>query len=706
MYKFRISELFCVMKDYAKLMKRASVSLGKGDLKRAEKDSRMLLKISPNDENALVLHGIVNLMQEKFSKAIKLFDQALEKNSKNPDALCNLGSAYNKEGKFEEAKKFLSLLLDGEPNHAEGLNNYGSALFGMGKEEENGENYFSEAVLFFKKAISANTEYAIAYKNLGNSYYELKKYEEASRQLRISLSLDPGNSVARTDLIRALLRGAQVKDAIACCSEKDSESAKKSVSKELESLITYDIKVMEFESAEHYLEIFKQHFPENPRLNYLHISLFTESLEKERYDDWFNRTDRPVLEPSSSSSYYMGKLYEYPITAQKIERLTSELRETRDVHPILDTGYRDYRSRETGSRFRLGIFSGDFFSHSVARFVDAIFEHLNREKFELKVYSFTPQDYKDKTTAELKKRADTWREVKDLSDDECAEQINRDNLDAILDLSGHSAPNRAEVLIRKPARNQISWIGFPATTGFKSIDYIIGDDITIQPMDEKFYTEKILRLPTTSLCYTPTERELGTSVGPFTKSDNFRFVSLNNLLKVNMDVLKAWASILERVPNSELSIKDKRMHSRSMQEKLFSWFESQGIRRDRITLLERMSDEEHLSFLGKSHLALDTFPYNGTTTSCEALFMGLPTLTLSLPGPMVSRQGELVNTTVGYTELITYTINEYIERAVELSSETERLAEMRHVARRNMTESPLCDGPKLCQNLEELLLSL
>jgi protein O-GlcNAc transferase len=691
------------MKSYSALKTSASRALTKGNLKKAEKDCRKLEKLNPADDGIYVLHGVVNLKQSRHSDAKKNFQKALNINARNQDALNNLGAMYNELGKYDDAIKYLQMLLDIAPKQPEALNNFGTALLGIA-QKNNSNSHRDQSIEFFKEAITNLPTYAVAHKNLGIALLELKDYQGAIDHLQSAVDLDPSYETARTRLTVARLRSEMIresKNSSINLTDRAGNPLTDDLAGAILSIVSEDLKNFDFDMTRNCLEELRRLDPLSPELANANQSFLNLSWELQELTNLTIQPDGELLDLRTSSLHYFYNLYHYPVVANKIGKLTQKLREKFELHPAKNLSS---SKQAVSGKFRLGVFSGDLKNHVVVKFLRAIFDHLDKSKFELYVFSFTSPE--DSTSDSLKRRCDYWVNIEELSDENCADLISEKQIDALLDLSGHTNPNRAGVLLRKPTRKQISWLGFPSTTGFNSIDHIIGDEITIPPSDESFYTEKVLRLPNTSICFTPSKSESDAAVSRAPKSAVFRFASLNNLLKVNPEVVRSWAAILNRVPNSELLIKDKRLASTLVQKRLLSLFLDHDIDEARLQFFPMLSQKEHLAFFDKADLALDPFPYNGTTTSCEALYMGLPTLTLSLPGPMVSHQGELINKLVGNEIFTTYSIDEYVDRAVELSSKRSLLEGLRKTSRDRMMASPLCDAPEFCREFEKLLLSL
>ena len=288
-----------------------------------------------------------------------------------------------------------------------------------------------------------------------------------------------------------------------------------------------------------------------------------------------------------------------------------------------------------------------------------------------------------------------------MSDEEAAELIREDEIDILIDLAGHTAGNRMLLFARKPAPVQVSWIGYPTTTGLSAMDYKIVDSYTDPPgMTEQYYTERLLRLPESFLCYKPEREGPEVSPVPSLTSGHITFGSFNNFAKMSPEVVEAWANIMKAVPDSRLLLKSHCFSDAGTRRYASELFVRHGIEKERVELLlYEPSVHTHLSFYSRVDIGLDTFPYNGTTTTCEALWMGVPVVTLS-GGTHASRVGKSLLSNIGLGELVALTEKEYMEAAIELANDTKRLQGLRKSLRDMMAHSPLTNAKQFTADLE------
>jgi len=294
-----------------------------------------------------------------------------------------------------------------------------------------------------------------------------------------------------------------------------------------------------------------------------------------------------------------------------------------------------------------------------------------------------------------------------LNDQQVVDLIRKDNIDILVDLAGHTAGNRINVFAYKPAPIQITWLGYPNTTGLKSIDYRFTDAIA-DPLgkSEQFHSEQLIRLPHGFLCYqgnesVPLQKDL-----PYIKNNYITFGSFNNMSKINDQVIKLWSRVLQAVSDSHLILKSKQFADTALTTRFLNLFEKEGILNDRISIYAKIpNNEQHLSLYNSIDIALDPFPYNGTTTTCEALWMGVPTITLK-GNKHSNRVGASIMTHVGLEEFIAENEQDYINTAKNLSNHTENLAKIRSGLRQQMKNSPLCDDKLFARSIEKVYIDL
>ena len=350
---------------------------------------------------------------------------------------------------------------------------------------------------------------------------------------------------------------------------------------------------------------------------------------------------------------------------------------------------------------RIGYVSGDFHNHSVSFFFEPILMHHN--PLQVEVYCYSNDTREDDTTRRLKACNVTWRNIAKVSDKGAAALVCEDRVDILIDLSGHSSENRLGLFALRPAPVQVCWMGYPHSTGLPQLDYYISDALCDPPgRTEHLYTEKLVRLPRVFSCYLPPLQFPPVSRSPSEAAGLITFGSFNNFAKVNNKVIGVWADILHRVENSRLFLKSMALGDMVTQKLILSGFADYGIAAGRIALLNTVnSPMEHLALYGQIDIALDTFPYNGTTTTCEALWMGVPVVTLA-GTTHVSRVGVTLLTNVGIPELVASSHTDYAVKAALLAADGTRLNLYRENLRTAMAHSPLMDAVGVTRELEQV----
>ncbi len=352
------------------------------------------------------------------------------------------------------------------------------------------------------------------------------------------------------------------------------------------------------------------------------------------------------------------------------------------------------------SRLRVGVVSGDLRAHPVGYFLEGLIAHIDRRQIELVAY---PADGRaDGLTSRIRPFFTDWRPLDGLDDATAARLIHGDGIHLLLDLSGHTDKNRLPVFAWKPAPVQVTWLGYFATTGVPGMDYLLADPVGIPENSRDRFSETIWYLPDTRLCFTPPADNLPVSDLPALKKGFITFGCFQNLAKVNDRVLNCWSEIFAAVPDAQLHWQCKQFADPVLQEQFTRKMAAYGIEPQRVQLRGPVSRPAYLTAHAEIDMILDTFPYPGGTTTCEALWMGVPTLTLA-GNTMLARQGAGLLKTAGLDGWVACCEEEYILKACALSSDLPRLAILRQTLRDSILASPLCDSARFARNLEAAL---
>lgn len=360
--------------------------------------------------------------------------------------------------------------------------------------------------------------------------------------------------------------------------------------------------------------------------------------------------------------------------------------------------------KEREQRLRVGYVSADLCAHPVGLFVQQVLASHNSSMVQPVVYS--NGNAFDEISHHIKKSVCqstgewAWRDVRALDDMALAEQIRADAIDVLVDLSGHTAKTRLSVFALQPAPVQISWMGYFATTGLPTMDFVILDPYHAPAGTEEQFCERIIRLPHNRFCYQPAPFAPEVSPPPFLKKGFITFGSFNNTAKLNESVLSAWAAILQSVPKSRLILKWRTFADGPYCEYIHAFFADRGIPAERLELRPMSTHRKLLEEYADIDIALDPFPFSGGHTSCETLWMGVPVITLP-QGRVVSRQTWSFLNNIGLPGLAAADVHAYVQLAVNLANSTDTLLELRQSLRDKMRASPLCDVVGFTRFLEE-----
>lgn len=348
---------------------------------------------------------------------------------------------------------------------------------------------------------------------------------------------------------------------------------------------------------------------------------------------------------------------------------------------------------------RLGLVSHDLGGHSVASFLEPLLTHLDRRAFTIICYASATNE--DATTQRLKGLDVQWRRVTPLHLEPMSNLVRADAIDILFDLGGHTACHRLPLFHARVAPVQATYLAYPNTTGLSSIDFRIVDSLTDPPGSEEWNTERLIRLDPCFLCYRPSgERP---ALAPRPADAPIVFGSFNKLLKLSEPVLRLWGRILAQTPGSTLVVKSWDLTSDDARDHLLARWKKLRLDPARLRILRATpTQREHLALYQDIDLALDTFPYHGTTTTCEALSMGVPVVTLA--GRVhASRVGVSLLSAVGLEDLVAHDEDQYVRLATDLARDRARLARLRGELPQRLASSPLCDGPGFAQRFGDVL---
>lgn len=381
------------------------------------------------------------------------------------------------------------------------------------------------------------------------------------------------------------------------------------------------------------------------------------------------------------------------------EEIFNEHREWARLHadPLSSAGLPHINPRASGRRLRVGYVSPNFRDHAVTYFFESTLRHHDPER--VVVYCYSDVERPDAYTERLRHAACTWRDISRQDDPSVAELVRSDAIDILVDLTGHTDNHRLLMFARRPAPVQVTWNGYANTTGMLAIDYRITDARADPPgMTEHLHTETLVRLPEIYMAFTPPAASPDVSAAPVSRSGHVTLGSFNALPKVTGQVISVWSEILRRLPESRLLMFT--VPAGRTRDRIIGEFATHGIGDTRLELVPRLPLPEFLEAHARVDIALDPFPFSGTTTTCQTLWMGVPVVTLA-GRSHVSRVGVTMLGSVGLEQCVAESENDYVARTIALAADPVRLQELRHGLRQRMARSPLANGPRLTRFLED-----
>lgn len=597
---------------------------------------------------------------------------------------------HHRAGRLREAEALYREVLRGQSDHPDALHLLGVLAFQCGRQ--------FEALATLVKAIRINPSVAPFHNNLGIVLNRLGRREEALGAFRKALELDPDFAEARNNLGDALHRQGRLEEAMACYREAlrlnpDYADAHNNLGNAL----------METDRPEEALAHLQRALRLRPRWAEGYNNLGNAFLKLAFLDEAVASYRAALgIDPDCPGAHSALLFCLNADPGSEPEAVFAEHRRWAERHAAPLEAAEGLRPNDPHPerRLRLGYVSPDFRTHSVACFFEPVLASHNREAFE--VYCYSKVIRADAVTARIGKLADGWRDIRSLNDEEAAGLVRFDQIDILVDLAGHTSGHALPLFALKPAPVQVTWLGYPNTTGLDAIDYRLTDAWADPPgQTEQLHSEQLVRLPGCFLSYQPPEDAPAVTALPALETGGVTFGSFNNLLKVTSQVLAAWAEILRRLPGSRLLLKSRRLEHPAARQRILEKFGAAGIDEERIKLLGYLEGRgQHLELYNHIDVALDTFPYHGTTTTCEALWMGVPVVVLA-GRTHASRVGVSLLNRAGLGDWIADSAEGYVELAVRRASDREGLAKLRQTLRDRLRRSPLLDTGAFTTSLEE-----
>jgi len=676
----------------------AARCLAAGDLNRARTLAEAVLAAVSGEPEALFILGSATAMAGAPAEAVPLFRRCIAGGGATPERLYNLGLALHQAGDLEGAERSFFAAILRAPRLAEAYQSLGVTLAARG----NGE----DAAAAFRRAVEERPEWVEASLNLAAVLANGRQPQAAFAVYRDLLARHPQNGhflfLAGTAALNAdfleeadrLLRQALLR------SPRDAGT--------MNNLALVLGRMGRVGEAVH---MFRQAVA--VKADYVEAWFgLAAALDAQGEPEAALAAYRTVAElrpddPGTDSNLLMMLGYREALTPAELSAAHRRWGERVEgaLAPALAANPRPVPPPLAGRRLRIGYVSPDFRLHSVAMFLLPLLAAHDRTRVELFAYSNV--ELPDVITDHVRRSVDGWRDIQGVADDAVAAQIRADGIDVLVDLTGHTAHNRLGVFARQPAPVQVSWLGYPATTGLAAIDARFTDAVADPPGEsDRHHTERLVRLEGGFLCYRPLGSVPDPAPPPCLENGFVTFGSFNTLNKLNPEVAALWARVLHAVPGSRLLLKAGPLADGSVRKRVLGLFASHGVPAGRIDLLARVPDNDgHLKAYGRMDVALDPFPYNGTTTSCEALWMGVPVLTLT-GSRHAARVGASLLTAAGRPDLIAADADDFVLKAAALAADPSRLAADRQALRPHLQASRLCDATAFGRAFEDQCFAL
>jgi protein O-GlcNAc transferase len=625
----------------------------------------------------------------QHSKSERALHRALDIDPVHPDANNMLADVYIRKTQYGLGEKHARIALEAAPDRIPIILTLAKALRLL--------NRFAEAEEYYRSALHVHPNDATLLVELGNVLREQDLYDAADEHFETALKLAP------KDL--KVLRGAGAyfqsirrHDRALALYEKFVELNPDDTGM-LNNLAIVLRDMNRFEEAEEYY-LKCAELEAHPSYVYNNLGILAMEMGKpEESIEYYRKAieDNPNYDGAHSNMLFFMN-YLDSMTSQELyeEHKAWQAHHTEPIRPEINVFP---NSLEPDRPLRIGYVSADFYGHSVSYFIEAALKHHDSTKFEIYCYAHlrTP----DAITKRLQSYTNHWRAIFKMKTEEVADIIRKDEIDILVDLGGHTAGNRLKVFALKPAPIQVTWIGYPNTTGLDTMDYRFVDHVT-DPVGEadECHTETLWRLPNSFTCYNSQYAQEPSRVLAAKTTGQITFGSFNNTSKLSESSIEAWAKILKKAKGSRLIMKSASLVDGETCDRFRALFKKHGVAAKRVEFYGKMSSADHMNFYANIDICLDPFPYNGTTTSCESLWMNVPIIAL-LGDRHSARVTASLLTQVGLGDLAAKTTDDYVDVAVKLAKDTDRLEKIHQTLREDMANSSLCDHEGHTRGVED-----
>ncbi len=696
-----------------------------GRLGEAESAYRKILSHQPDHAAALEYLGALMGQQGRFVAAEEMLRRVVEINPKAAGAQFTLGCALRDQGKVAEAAENFAKSVQLQPDFFDGFFNLGLALSDLGKAQDAAAAYLKAvalkpddadvwcnlgnvlkesenldgAISAYEKAIALQPGFAVAYYNLGTALGKKGKRGEAIAAYRRTIEFDPGIAQAHYNLgnelcevkdlagaVEAYRRAIEVQPAYAEAQANLGNTLMKQAKRgglggELDQAVAAYERAVELK----------------PEYAEAYTNLGNARKEQGDLDGALACYERSMELRPGDAALHSNRVYtvHFHSDFDAAAILRENLEWDRRHGAGLRSAWRKHdNDRSVERRLKVGYVSPDFCSHPIGRFLLPLMEAHDSAEAEVFCYSDVVEP--DEMTMRISECAVEWRSVVGMGDEEVAELIRADRIDVLVDLTMHMAGNRMLLFARKPAPVQVTYLAYCSTTGLAAMDYRLTDPYLDPPELVGEYCEKSIWLTPTYWCYRPGMEAPEVGELPAKAAGAVTFGCLNNFCKVSPATLEVWRRLLAATPGSRLLLHSLGGKHR---QRVADFFAIGGVERDRIEAVGFLPGPRYLEMYQRIDIGLDPFPYAGGTTTCDALWMGVPVVSLA-GRTAVARAGVSILSNMGLKELVAGTEEEYVRIAVKLAEDLQRLAGLRRELRERMRASPLMDAGRFARSVE------
>ena len=709
-----------MMPSWAPVIEAAFAAHQRGDYPQAERLYQRVLSLEPNQADALAHLGLLNLQFGRGEVAVSLIKQALKRADKNATYYSYLGDAYRALGKFDDARHAYQKALKLDPNLVPALGNLGLTLQDQGRLDEALAAFqrvlalvpdsvdalinigvilqdkldFKAAIDAFQQVLKLAPGRAEAHFNLGAVLAKTKQFSRAAHHFQCAVELDSGRSESWVGLGRALTATDKKLEAIAAFDKAlVLEPGNLGALVEMSSLMRKaGCPTRAVVLLQRVLELCP-----NDRIATINmgIALLDAGEPAQAIACYEKGLQTWPSDPALQSSLLFSHSY-LPLSLEKMFGLHQKVGRVLESIEQMQLRANVGKVSATKKRLRIGYVSADFYGHPVASLIEPVLRRHDTEDFEIFCYSDVSEP--DEETDRLRGYANEWRDTHHLTHESLVEKIAYDRIDILVDLGGHTGANRLPVFARKPAPIQVTWLGYFDTTGLARMDYILLDQFSVAASAQRF-TEQVWPMPSVRFCYKPPETAPPVAMPAIAERGAITFGCFNNLAKLNDRVVSLWAKVFVALPAARLLLKCRSLADPEVRKKLLERFERHGIAPARIELRGGSPHHVMLSEYADVDIALDPFPYTGGLTSLEALWMGVPVVTLQ-GDSVIGRQTAGFLRVLGVDDLIAQSEEDYLRIVISLAWNHALLVDLRAGLRERMWASPLCDAEGFTRQLE------